>query len=76
MGIMGYYEWTNTIRHDDPMTNPERKRILSDWEDPVEISDLVETLQEMKERGYTQVGLDTQFLDQWDEKGSVYLIAT
>jgi hypothetical protein len=58
------------------MTNLKQKEILREWDDPVEISDLVETLLEMKERGYTQVGLDTLFLDQWDEKGSVHLIAT
>jgi hypothetical protein len=58
------------------MADPKQKKILSEGEDPIEISDLVETLLEMKERGYAQVELDTRFLDQWDERGSVYLIVT
>jgi hypothetical protein len=56
------------------VTSRKEKKILSECENSLDIDEMKETLLEMKEKGYTQVELDTKFLDQWDEEGSVYLV--
>ena len=58
------------------MNARKEKKILSQWEDSIEIDKLVENLLKMKEKGYTKASLIHKFLDHWNDDGEVHLFVS